>query len=105
LLLDAARRLEELDSALARETYVEALGAAIYAGRLYGDSAVRDAAEAARTAPPPPQPPRSIDLVLDGMATRFTAGPAAGVPPLRRALRAFLDQDLDRHETIMRVRA
>jgi len=101
LLLDAARRLEPLDSALARETYVEALGAAIYAGRLYGDTGVRDAAEAARSAPPPPEPPRSIDLVLDGMATRFTAGPAAGVPPLRRALRAFLEQDLDRHEAIM----
>ncbi len=101
LLLDAARRLEALDSGLARETYVEALGAAIYAGRLYGDAAVRDAAQAARAAPPPPQPPRSIDLVLDGMATRFTDGSAAGAPPLRAALHAFRDMHLDRHEAIM----
>jgi DNA-binding CsgD family transcriptional regulator len=101
LLLDAARRLEALDPALARETYVEALGAAVYAGRLYAESGVRDAAEAARSAPPA-HPPRSIDLVLDGMATRFTDGPAAGAPPLRRALEAFRNQDLDSHEATMR---
>ena len=34
LLLDAAKGLEGLDDGLARETYLEALGAAIYAGRL-----------------------------------------------------------------------
>ena len=101
LLLDAARQLEALDPALARETYVEALGAAVYAGRLNGDRAVHDAAEAARGAPPSSHPPRSIDLVLDGMATRFTDGPRAGVPPLRRALDAFREQKLDRHDAIM----
>ena len=36
LLLAAARRLEPLDAALARETYLEALRAAIFAGRLDG---------------------------------------------------------------------
>ena len=34
LLLDAARRLESLDPALARETYLDAFAAAIFAGRL-----------------------------------------------------------------------
>src|SRR5262249_20196369 len=34
LLLDAARRLESLDAALARETYLEAFAAALFAGRL-----------------------------------------------------------------------
>jgi hypothetical protein len=37
LLLDAARRLEPLDAAMARETHLEAMAAAMYAGRL-GDS-------------------------------------------------------------------
>src|SRR3954449_2853449 len=64
LLLHAAAQLEALDPAAARETYVEALGAAMYSGRLFADSGVRRAAEAARAAPPGPQPPRSIDLVL-----------------------------------------
>jgi hypothetical protein len=34
LLLDAARRLEPLDAAMARETHLEAIAAAMYAGRL-----------------------------------------------------------------------
>ena len=37
------------------------------------------------------QPPRAIDLLLDGLATRFTEGYAAGLPPLRKALDAFRD--------------
>jgi DNA-binding CsgD family transcriptional regulator len=88
LLLDAAKRLEPLDAGLAREAYLEALGAAIFAGRLSGQSGVREAATAARLAPLAP-PPRAIDLLLDGLSTRFTEGYVAGVPPLRRALRAF----------------
>ena len=89
LLLDAARRLEPLDAAMARETHLEATVAAMYAGRLGSDPGVREAAEAARAAPAAPEPPRAIDLLLDGLATRFTEGYAAGVPPLRRALDAF----------------
>jgi len=89
LLLDAARRLEPLDAALARETHLEAIAAAIYAGHLGDKPDVREAAEAAQAAPPAPQPPRAIDLLLDGLTTRFTEGYPAGVPPLRRALDAF----------------
>jgi DNA-binding CsgD family transcriptional regulator/tetratricopeptide (TPR) repeat protein len=89
LLLDAARRLEPLDAPLARETYLEALGAAIFAGRLSVAVGVRDVAEAARAAPRGAEPPRPSDLLLDGLATRFTEGYAAGVAPLRRAMRAF----------------
>ena len=91
LLLDAARRLEPLDAAMARETHLEAMAAAMFAGRLGGHPGVREAAEAAQAAPPAPQPPRAIDLLLDGLATRFTEGYAAGLPPLRRALDAFRD--------------
>jgi DNA-binding CsgD family transcriptional regulator len=88
LLLRAAERLEPLDVALARETYLEALEAAIFTGSLSrGD--VLQAAEAARAAPPAPEPPRPIDLLLDGLAVRFTEGFAAGIPGLKRAVRAF----------------
>jgi DNA-binding CsgD family transcriptional regulator/tetratricopeptide (TPR) repeat protein len=88
LLLDAARRLEPLDSGLARETHLEALGAVIFAGRLGGRPELREAAEAARAAPEPRER-RLTDLLLEGVATRFTEGYAAGMPPLRRALQAF----------------
>jgi DNA-binding CsgD family transcriptional regulator len=102
LLLDAARLLEPLDPALARDTYLEALGAAMYAGRVDADSGVVKAAAAARAAPAAVPPPRSSDLVLDGLAIRCTEGPAAGVPPLRLALQAFSDEALDGHEDVMR---
>ena len=89
LLLDAAKQLEPLDSGSAREAYLEALGAAIFAGRLNGRVGPREVAAAARGAPPGRQPPRPTDLLLDGLATRFTEGYVAGVAPLRRALNAF----------------
>jgi DNA-binding CsgD family transcriptional regulator len=88
-LLDAARRLEPLDAAMARETHLEAIAAAIYAGNLGDTPDVREAAEAAAAAPAAPQPPRAIDLLLDGLATRFADGYPAGVPPLQKALDAF----------------
>jgi DNA-binding CsgD family transcriptional regulator len=102
LLLDAARRLEALDPASARQTYLEALGAAMYAGRVNADSGVLEVAEAARAAPEAPQPPRSIDLVLDGLARRCTEGPSAGVPALRLAFQAVRNEALDGHAEIMR---
>ncbi len=91
LLLDAARRLEALDAGLARETYVEAMGADIFVGRL-GARHGALVAEAARAAPPGVEPPRATDLLLDGLATRFTDGYAAGVEPLKRAVRSFREQ-------------
>src|SRR5215216_5723698 len=93
LLLDAARRLEPLDAAMARETHLEAMAAAMFAGRLGDGPGVREAAEAAQNAPAAPQPPRAIDLLLDALATRFTDGYSAGVPPLRTALGAFCRVD------------
>jgi ATP/maltotriose-dependent transcriptional regulator MalT len=90
LLLDAARQLEPLDPALARETYLEALRAASIGGRL-GDGA-RAAAQAACRAPSPEGVPRAVDLLLEGLALRFTAGYAASAPTLKRALSAVRDQ-------------
>ena len=93
LLLSAAKRLAPLDASQARETYLDALGAAIFAGRLSRGGGVREVAEAAGAAPAAARPPRSTDLLLDGLATRFTKGYAAGVPQLQRALRALVRHD------------
>jgi len=100
LLLEAAKRLEPHDPALARESYLEALGAAMFSGRL--DAGVLEVAEAAAAAPAAPPPRRSVDLVLDGLARRCTEGPGAGVPLLKVALRAVRDEPLGGHEEIMR---
>ena len=61
-------------SSLARETHLEALWeAAMWAGEL-GSPGVREAAEAARAAPPGPEPPRAVDVLLDAFALRLTRG-------------------------------
>ncbi len=93
LLLGAARRLEPLDAAMARETHLEAMAAAMFAGRLGDEPGVREAAEAAQAGPAAPLPPRAIDLLIDALATRFTEGYSAGVPSLREALGAFRSVD------------
>ncbi len=102
LLLDAAGRLERVDDGQAREAYLEAVGAAIFAGRLNGRGGVRQVAEAARAAPWGPRPPRPADVLLDGLATWFAEGYVEGAPLLKRALRAFR-QDAGRNgDEIMR---
>ena len=102
LLLEAAQRLQVLDVGLARETYLEALGAAVFAGRLGGRCGVGEVAEAARAAPLVPEQRRPIDLLLDGMATRFTEGYGAAVPALRRALQAFRGDAARSEDDILR---
>ena len=75
LLLEAAQRLGEADPALARETYLEALAAAMFAGRLAGPGgSALEVAQAARAAPPPSQAPRGPDLLLDGFVSLFSEG-------------------------------
>jgi DNA-binding CsgD family transcriptional regulator len=91
LLLSAARRFEPLNPGLARETHLEALWeAAMWGGNLDHVSGVRKAAEAARAAPPGPDPPRVVDVLLDALALRFTQGHAAAAPALTRALELVL---------------
>jgi len=103
LLLSAARRLEPLDAALAREVYLEALWeAAMWAGDLDISGGVREVAEAARAALPgldPLDPPRAVDVVLDALALRLTQGHAAAAPALARALELVLALDFGTDET------
>jgi DNA-binding CsgD family transcriptional regulator len=95
LLLDTARQLEPLDVRLARETYLDALAAAIYVGRLAGGVGLPEVASAALGAPPAPQPSRAPDLLLDGLAVLITEGYQAGTPALRPAVAAFRAGDLN----------
>jgi len=89
LLLDAARQLAPLDTRQARDTYLEAIEAAVFAGRLGCSSELSEVAAAAQSAPPAPHPPRAIDILLDGLTARLTGGYSAGLAPLRRAVQAL----------------
>jgi DNA-binding CsgD family transcriptional regulator len=85
LLLGAARRLEAVNVGLARTAHLDALVAAIWASDM-GSSGVWEAAEAARAAPPGPEPQRVVDVLLDAVALRLTKGYAEAAPALDRAL-------------------
>jgi len=86
-LLEAAMRLENLDDDLAREAYLEALTAAMYAGRLGEPGALPNVAEAARAAVGRvPNLQRPIDLLLSGLANLITSGTSEAAVPLRAAL-------------------
>jgi DNA-binding CsgD family transcriptional regulator len=94
LLLSAATRLEPLDAALAREAHLEALGTVVWAGDVDSPRVLRAAAGAARAAPPGPDPPRAVDVLLDGLALRLTEGYAAAAPTLNRVLQLVLGLDV-----------
>src|SRR6202453_2805546 len=95
LLVSAARRLDPLDAALARETHLEAIWAAMYAGHLGRPGGVREAAEAARAAPPGPEPLRPVDVLLDAVALRVTQGYHAAAAALTGAVELLLALDAD----------
>src|SRR5438445_3177254 len=98
LLLSAAGRLTPLDVPLARETHLEALVAALWAGDLDRTGGVLAAAEAARTAPAGPEPPRAVDVALDALAIGLTEDYEAAAPLLTRALELLLAQDMGSDE-------
>ncbi|HEY2437310.1 MAG TPA: AAA family ATPase, partial [Solirubrobacteraceae bacterium] len=103
LLLEAAKRLEGLDPSLARETYAEALAAAMYAGRLANRDLVLEVAEAVRATKRTgaPRGPRELaNLLLDGLAVLHTDGYPAGTPMLKRALSALCDDGLSNEELL-----
>jgi DNA-binding CsgD family transcriptional regulator len=88
-LLAAARELEAVDPSLARATYLEALSAAAFAGRLVNGAGLVEISEAALAGPPPPEKPQPSDLLLKGLAVQATEGYAAGAPLVSEALGAF----------------
>ncbi|MEU9317270.1 AAA family ATPase [Streptomyces sp. NPDC048295] len=94
LLLATARRLLPLDTDLAHETFLDALSAALFAGRLATGADAREVAVAGLASPAPAGgPTRAADALLVALATGFTDAYDDAVPSARRAL------DLFRRET------
>ena len=91
LLRGAARRLEPFDLDLARETYLIAWGAAAVAGDLEAGRIAGEISRAVRSLPPPPGPPRPLDLLLDGLALLTADGHAAATPALQQAAESLLE--------------
>ncbi|WP_031517444.1 ATP-binding protein [Streptomyces sp. NRRL F-5123] len=102
LLLDAAAQFTAAGSPLARETYLEAISATIFAGRVHGPTGARAAAIAARASGAPPSDSRAADLLLDGVAALLADGYETGVPDLRGALDLLAHEELGTRESTMR---
>jgi DNA-binding CsgD family transcriptional regulator len=99
LLLEAARRLEALDSTLARETYLEALASALSAESLVRAGGAREIATAILAADWEPST-RACDLLLDGLALLTREGYVAGAPMLKVVLRAFRDEPVSEEDEL-----
>jgi DNA-binding CsgD family transcriptional regulator len=98
LMLRAAQRLQSLDAELAQQTYLEALLAAIYAGRLAHGQDARQIARAARSAtlrPSGSEPLPHSQLAIHGLAARVADGYVAAAPTLKEALRRYRAQPLE----------
>jgi len=98
LLLSAARRYDRIDPGLARDTYLDAVAAALFVGRFGESVSVRDVAVAAQAAVTPTEQP--TDLLLDGLSAIIADGYAVGAPRLRRAVAAFRTQPLSPPEAV-----
>jgi len=102
LLVDAAARFAAVDAERARETYMEALEAAIIVGRLGGGLGMRAVAQAARGAPSSSHPPRPVDVLLDAVVKLLIEGYPAGLPALKQAMQRFRHEDPSSQHEIMR---
>ena len=100
LLVKAAKQLEALDVALARQTYLDAWLAAMFAGRFAGAGDLHEVSRVSRSAPPPPGVPGPSDLLLDGLAVLVTEGRAPAAPLLKRAARVFAEEEITLEERL-----
>ncbi|RKQ84855.1 regulatory LuxR family protein [Solirubrobacter pauli] len=89
-LSHAARQLDALDATRALTTHLKALGAGMWAG----PGPLREASAAALAAPPAPDAPEPVRLLVDALATRVCEGYAAAAPALRAAVDAALALDV-----------
>ena len=99
LLLKAAKRLESLDLDLARETYLSAWMAALFAGSFAGAGDLMEVSRAARglCAVRSPQP---AALVLDALTMLVTDGPLAAAPALRQVALVFASGSITTEEEL-----
>ena len=95
ILLNAAKTLEPLDAQLARETYLDAWMASHAAGPCAEPGGLLpEVSAAALSAPTVPDGARSCTLFLDGVARVVTDGLARGAGSLRKAVDAYLGEDV-----------
>jgi DNA-binding CsgD family transcriptional regulator len=91
MLANAARQMEGLDTEQARQTYLIAWVAAVFAGRHAGPDELLAICRTILDLPQRPGDPGALDLLLEGLARLMTDGRAAAAPTLQRASKALID--------------
>jgi len=90
ILLQAARAFEPLDTRLSRDTLLEALQAATFAGRFASGAGVHDVLRAAGEVSASPESQATVvDLILDGFAERAEGRAREAAVLFRRAIEAL----------------
>jgi DNA-binding CsgD family transcriptional regulator len=89
LLLEAAMALRASEPTAARETLMEAMEAAMWAGALTTGTTTLDVARAASTIRAPAQDANPASVLLSGYTKRFLEGYPAAVGTWREAIAAF----------------
>jgi len=100
LMLKAASRLERVDLRLAREAYLDALTAALFAGRLAVNASAQVVARAALAAPRSDEPVQASELLLDGLALLLMESYQSGTAALKQAMSAFRSEDVPVEELL-----
>ena len=93
-LVQAAAELLPYDRSLARDTYLEALLAAMVRSSSSGKHGWVEIARSLRELLDRSGPPEGIDLMLDGLTTTMIDGHVEGAPLLARALSGYLSDDV-----------
>ncbi|GAA3206995.1 LuxR family transcriptional regulator [Actinocorallia longicatena] len=99
LLHQAGKRVEPLDLGLARETYLNAWMAGMFAGGLAEGGSMTDVSRTALKLPVSAEPDEA-ELVLEAISRVVVDGPAAAAGVLRRAVDAVLDSSLTPDEVV-----
>jgi DNA-binding CsgD family transcriptional regulator len=95
LLNTASTQFAPHEVDVAREAHLEAIDAAVWVGELDGPHGLRQVASAALQAPSISGEPRTVDLLLDAVATRVGDGSVAAAPKLTAALARVLTANTD----------
>jgi DNA-binding CsgD family transcriptional regulator/tetratricopeptide (TPR) repeat protein len=98
LLLKAAARMEQLDARIARETYLDAWTAAMFAGGFALAGGLREVCSAAKSAPSAPYPPRPSDQLLEAFAVVVTEGRTNAAPLLKSVMHTFVEGEISIEE-------
>jgi DNA-binding NarL/FixJ family response regulator len=100
LLLAAAQRLEAMDLAVARETYVDAFSAALFGARLNSTVGLREIAAAARNALPSSEGESTTSALLLRAFVSLADDDAAAVPQCRRVIQRLSSDEASANERL-----